>query len=98
MNTDKILHQETTEKIIKGFYTVYNTLGHGFLEKVYENAFVIELIKSGLHVEQQKKIEVFYDEQIVGEYYADILVNDLVILELKAVDAIAPEHEAQIIN
>lgn len=98
MSTDKILHQEITEKIIKGFYSVYNTLGHGFLEKVYENAFAIELRKLGLHAEQQKKIEVFYDSQRVGEYYADILVDELVILELKAADAIAPEHEAQIIN
>lgn len=98
MNTDKILHQEITERVIKSFYTVYNTLGHGFLEKVYENAFMIELIKMGLNAEQQKKIEVFYDGKRVGEYYADILVNDLIILELKAADAIAPEHEAQIIN
>ncbi len=98
MSTDKILHQEITEKIIKSFYTVYNTLGHGFLEKVYENAFVIELIKMGLNAEQQKKIEVFYDGKRIGEYYDDIFVNDLIILELKAADAIAPEHEAQIIN
>jgi len=98
MGTDKIIHQEITEKIIKGFYTVYNTLGHGFLEKVYENAFAIELRKLGLRAEQQKKIEVFYDNHQVGEYYADILVDELVILELKAADAIAPEHEAQIIN
>ncbi len=98
MSTDKILHQEITEKIIKGFYTVYNTLGHGFLEKVYENALAMELRKLGLQAEQQKKIEVFYDGQLIGEYYADILVDGLVILELKTTDAITPGHEAQIIN
>lgn len=98
MDTDKILYPEITEKIIKGFYNVYNTLGYGFLEKVYENALMIELNKLGLHAEQQKKIEVFYDEQKVGEYYADIMVNDLIILELKAAESITPEHEAQLIN
>ena len=93
-----ILHEELTGKIIKAFYTVYNTLGHGFLEKVYENALMIELRKIGLHSDQQKKIEVFYESQRVGEYFADIIVEDIVILELKAAETIAPEHEAQLIN
>lgn len=95
---EKILHEELTGKIIKAFYTVYNTLGHGFLEKVYENALLIELHKNGLQAEQQKKIEVFYENQKVGDYFADIIVEDIIILELKASDAIAPEHEAQILN
>ena len=95
---EKILHEELTGKIIKTFYTVYNTLGHGFLEKVYENALMIELRKIGLHADQQKKIEVFYESQRVGEYFADIIVEDIVILELKAAETIAPEHEAQLIN
>ncbi len=95
---EKILHEELTGRIIKAFYTVYNTLGNGFLEKVYENALMIELRKSGLQADQQKKIEVFYDAQKVGDYFADILVENIVILELKAADAIVPEYEAQLIN
>ncbi|MBI5215033.1 MAG: GxxExxY protein [Ignavibacteriae bacterium] len=93
-----MLHQDITDKIINAFYTVYNTLGSGFLEKVYENAFVIELEKKGLHVEQQKRIDVFYKGKKVGEYFADICVEGLVVLELKAAEGIAPEHEAQLIN
>jgi GxxExxY protein len=93
-----MIHEETTSKIIGVFYTVYNTLGHGFLEKVYENALVIELRRHGMVAEQQKRIEVFYDGQRVGDYYADIVVDGCVILELKAADALAPEHEAQLIN
>jgi GxxExxY protein len=95
---EKILHEELTGRIIKAFYTVYNTLGDGFLEKVYENALMIELRKSGLQADQQKKIEVFYDAQKVGDYFADILVENIVILELKAADAVVPEYEAQLIN
>ena len=93
-----MLHEEITGKIIGTFYTVYNTLGHGFLEKVYENALVLELRKQGMIAEQQKRVDVFYDEQRVGEYFADIIVDRCVILELKAAEAIAPEHEAQLIN
>jgi GxxExxY protein len=93
-----MLHEEITGKIIGAFYTVYNTLGHGFLEKVYENALVLELRKQGMIAEQQKRVDVFYDEQRVGEYFADIIVDRCVILELKAAEAIAPEHEAQLIN
>ena len=93
-----MIHEETTSKIIGAFYTVYNTLGYGFLEKVYENALILELRKQGMMAEQQKRIDVFYDGQRVGEYYADILVDECVVLELKAADALAPEHEAQLIN
>ncbi|MBF8294864.1 MAG: hypothetical protein HW389_1409 [Bacteroidetes bacterium] len=93
-----MIHEETTSKIIGAFYTVYNTLGHGFLEKVYENALIIELRKQGMIAEQQRRIDVFYDGQRVGEYYADILVDECVVLELKAAETIAPEHEAQLIN
>jgi GxxExxY protein len=93
-----MLHEELTGKIIGAFYTIYNTLGHGFLEKVYENALVLELCKQGMVAEQQKRIDVFYEEQRVGEYFADIVVDGCVVLELKAADAIAPEHEAQLIN
>lgn len=93
-----MLHEEITSKIIGAFYAVYNTLGHGFLEKAYENALLLELRKAGLSAEQQKKIEVFYWEERVGEYYADIVVEGCVILELKAAECLAPEHEAQLIN
>jgi GxxExxY protein len=93
-----MLHSELTEKIIECFYIVYNTLGHGFLEKVYENALVIELQKCGMNVEKQKNIQVHYDDQIVGDYFADILVDNSVILELKACESISKAHEYQLIN
>ncbi|MEJ2195342.1 MAG: GxxExxY protein [Ignavibacteriaceae bacterium] len=93
-----MLHQQITDKIIKCFYEVYNILGYGFLEKVYENALYNELILSNLRCERQKKIEVFYKESQVGEYYADILVENKIILELKAAEAICEEHEFQLIN
>ena len=91
-------HKDLTELIIKAFYTVYNTLGYGFLEKVYENALAIELRRLGLKVEQQARIAVYYAGQVVGEYFADLLINDTIIVELKAARALAPEHEAQLLN
>jgi GxxExxY protein len=91
-------HSEMTEKVIGAFFKVYNTLGYGFAEKVYENSLAIELRKLGLQVEQQKCITVYYDDQNVGEYFADILVNDAVILGLKAVRQLLSEHEAQLLN
>lgn len=94
----EILHKEITDKILKGFYNVYNKMGHGFAEKVYENSLYIELKKLGLKPEKQKKIEVYYDGEHVGEYFADIMVNDCVILELKAASGIIAEHEAQLLN
>lgn len=94
----KILHSELTEKIIKAFYKVYNTLGYGFLEKVYENALKIELSKMGLNVQAQKNIKVHYAGYEVGDYYADLMINDLVIIELKAAENICEEHEVQLIN
>lgn len=93
-----LLHKEITDKIIKAFYTVYNNLGYGFLEKVYENAMYCELDENGLSVEKQKLINVFYKSRQVGEYYADLLVNNCVILELKACESLAEEHEFQLIN
>ena len=99
MNADKtILHEELTGSIIKAFYTVYNALGFGFLEKVYENALSIELEKLGLSVQRQHPITVYYDASVVGEYYADIIVNSLVIIELKAVESLRQEHIAQLTN
>jgi GxxExxY protein len=95
---NEYLHQDLSSKIIKCFYTVYNTLGYGFLEKVYENSLMIELIKSGLAAEKQKPIKVFYEDQTVGEYFADIIVENYIILELKAAECIVEEHELQLIN
>ncbi len=77
-----MLYQELSNQIIHSFYTVNNKLGYGFLEKVYENAMIIELQKKGLGIEQQKKINVIYEGISIGEYYADILVENKIILEL----------------
>jgi GxxExxY protein len=87
-----------TEQIIKGFYTVYRALGYGFLEKVYENSLAIELRKMKLEVVQQAEIKVYYAGVVVGEYYADLLVADAVIVEIKALRALLKEHEAQLLN
>ncbi len=91
-------HENVTEQIIAAFYKVYNVLGYGFLEKVYQGAMAIELRKHGLSIKPLQKIDVFYDGICVGEYIADYLVEDCVVIELKAADAIAPAHEAQLIN
>ena len=91
-------HTEVTGEIIGAFYQVYNALGYGFLEKVYENALAIELQERGLKVEQQKPIHVYYNNHVVGDYYADLIVNDLIIVELKAGRTLAKEHKAQILN
>ena len=93
-----MLHEEITSAIIAAYYDVYNTLGYGFLEKVYENALILELQKRGLTAEQQLPIKVYYEGQVVGEYFADLLVNSLVILELKAAEQIIKAHEAQLTN
>ena len=93
-----MLHANITDKILNAFYTVNNTLGFGFLEKVYENAMVIELQKLECQVQQQKQIHVFYDGKKVGDYYADLLVNDRVIVELKATETLCRDHEAQLLN
>lgn len=95
---ESLLHKDMTEAIIKTYYEVYNELGYGFLEKVYQNAMFIELKEKGFIVEAQKKILVHYKETIVGEYFADILVNNAVILELKSCESLVPEHETQLLN
>lgn len=94
----KFKYQDITEKIIKAFYNVYNSLGYGFLERVYENAMMIELKSLNLNCEKQKQIKVFYKNENVGEYYADIIVEDKVIIELKAAEGIVDEHEHQLLN
>ncbi|SMO81015.1 GxxExxY protein [Gracilimonas mengyeensis] len=91
-------HEELTEKIIECFYSVYNRLGYGFLENVYEKAMLIELKRIGLKAVRQFPISVSYRDQNVGEYFADILVENKVILELKTVRKLDKEHEYQLIN
>ncbi len=91
-------HAEVTERIIQVFYKVYNTLGYGFLEKVYLNALYIELKSIGFKIEKEKKIPVYYFGNIVGEYYADLIVEDVLVIELKAIEAINEACEVQLIN
>ena len=91
-------HKLLTNDAIHASHVVHNELGSGFLEKVYRNALVIELKKMGYSVEVEKPLSVFYQGQVIGEYYADIVMNGHVILEIKAVQAIAPAHEAQLVN
>ncbi len=87
-----------SEKIIGCVFKVSNTLGAGFLEKVYQNALIIELLESGLDVEKEKPITIYYNNKIVGEYYADILVNQQIIIEAKAVATLNEIHQAQLLN
>ncbi len=96
--TSEFLHQELSSEIIKCFYKVYNTLGYGFLEKVYENSLRIELESCGLEVERQMPITVYYEGQEVGVYFADLVVEQKIILELKAAESLCEEHELQLIN
>lgn len=90
--------KDVTDGIISAFYHVNNTLGYGFLEKVYENALSHELRQRGFHVITQEPITVWYKGVAVGEYFADLLVNQCVIVELKCTTSLAPAHEAQLIN
>ncbi|MBC7949291.1 MAG: GxxExxY protein [Chitinophagaceae bacterium] len=92
------IHSATTSLIIKSFYTVYNHLGYGFLEKVYQNALCIELRKLGLECIANNPIDVYYDDQRVGLYIADIIVNGVVIIENKAAESLCSKHEAQLLN
>ena len=101
MNTDfknTTKYKELTEKIIRIFYRVYNKLGYGFLEKVYENAMMIEFMIECITAAAQFPIKVFYKEEVIGEYFADILVDEKVIVEIKATRTLALEHEAQLLN
>jgi GxxExxY protein len=91
-------HRDITEKIIGCAYRVYNSMGFGFLESVYEKCMLIELLKEGLNAESQKPITVYYENEVVGEFVADIVVEDTIILELKSVRRIAQAHEVQLVN
>ena len=91
-------YKDVTETIIGCAYRVYNKMGFGFLESVYEKCLLIELRKAGLDAESQKSITVYYDDEIVGEFVADIIVNDMIILELKSVRRVINAHEVQLVN
>ncbi len=91
-------HSDLTEQIIGAFYAVYSALGYGFLENIYLRALVIELKNRGMNVKSEFPIKVHYAGQQIGEYFADLVVNDLVILEIKAVKILVNEHEAQLLN
>jgi GxxExxY protein len=91
-------HSAITEQILAAFYAVYSTLGYGFLEKVYVNALKIELERRGFKVAKEYEIKIYYAGQMVGEYYADLIVAEAVIVEVKATKLLAQEHEAQLLN
>ena len=96
---EKLKHAEITDKILHVFYKrVYPALGYGFLEKVYHNAIFFALESEGLKVLREAPINVYFENHQVGEYYADLMIEDKVIVELKTVDFIRPEHEAQLLN
>jgi GxxExxY protein len=93
-----LLHEELTQKILEACFEVSNELGAGFLESVYQNALLIALQQKELKAQSQFPLTVIFREQVVGKFYADVLVEDKVIIELKAVAALVPEHQAQVIN
>ena len=95
---DEMKYKDLTSKIIDCAYSVHNALGYGFLESVYQNALLIELENSGLQAESEKKIKVHYQDKVVGDFIADIMVDDKVIIELKSVKEINSAHEAQLTN
>jgi len=95
---EKYLYKELTKRIIGTFHKVYNTLGYDFLEKMYENALVLELKEMGFKVDQQKPIKGKYTNVIIGDYYADIVVNSQIILEIKAIKKLQKAHSRQLIN
>jgi GxxExxY protein len=91
-------HEELTHQIIGCAYKVFNTLGFGFLESVYKKAMLVELDKNNLHVEQEKPLKVHYDNQVVGDFYVDLLVEDEIIIELKSIEGLTKAHEVQLVN
>lgn len=91
-------HENLTRTIIGCAYQVYNQLGFGFLESVYKKAMIIELAKSNLKVEEEKPLKVYYDNQVVGDFYVDLFVQEAVVVELKSVQNLTKEHEVQLVN
>jgi len=98
MSSEELLHGDITDKILKAFYTVYNALGYGFLEKVYENAMILELRALGLRVERQVPLKIHYGQHLIGEYFADLVVEGKVIVELKSAETISQSHINQLQN
>ena len=99
MNTNKeLIHGDLVGLIVGAAFEVHNVLGYGFLEKVYENALLVETAKRGMNVEAQKALKVKYKDAIVGDYVADLIVDEKVIVELKAEDTYSKQHEAQLLN
>ena len=86
------------KEVVQAFYRIYNSLGHGFLEKIYENALALELRNAGLVVQQQAPIDVYYRGEVMGKYFADLLVENSIIIEIKAVEHLILEHEAQLLH
>ena len=93
-----MLHEEKTKKIIEAFYKVYNTLGYGFLEKVYQNAMLIELRAMGFECQSEMFVKVYYEGFIVGDYRADIIVDNCIIIENKSTKTLIEDNEFQLIN
>ena len=91
-------NEDITHKIIGAAYKVFNTLGFGFLESVYKKAMIIELSKSNIKTEEEQPLKVYYDSQAVGEFYADLFVEDEIVVELKSVQSLAKDHEVQLVN
>lgn len=91
-------YRDLSDKIIKAFFNVYNQLGYGFLEKIYERALVLELHELGISAKAQQQLKVFYKTIEVGDYFADVIVNDLIIVEIKAIDSLHDVHKRQLIN
>ena len=97
-SNNNLLHKELTDTIIACFYQVYNDLGYGFLERVYQNALYFALIDEGLQCEAEKSVKVYHNGRVVGDYRADLLVENCVLLELKASEELNPANEKQLIN
>ena len=91
-------HEDVTRQIIGSAYKVYNVLGYGFLESVYQKAMALEMSNDGLSTEQEKPLKVFYENEVVGDFFADIVVEDKVIVELKSLEKLAKAHEVQLVN
>jgi GxxExxY protein len=93
-----MIDEELTGQIINAFYKVYNTLGYGFIESVYHNAMIVELVRGGLSVEVKKPIVVYYGPNVIGNFEADLVVEKRIIVELKAKETLHPAHEALLTN
>ncbi|MEM7571356.1 MAG: GxxExxY protein [Bacteroidota bacterium] len=98
MKKKPFLHAELSDKVIGAFYKVYNSLGYGFVESVYQNALALELQTLGLEVKKESSIEVFYRGEVIGSFRADLIINDLILLELKSSSSIIDAHILQLNN